>query len=195
MQEIRSRDLPKGNAKPRIKIGDNAKLLNATAYSTTGDGTGKLHESSKNELAFEFDYLNHNDTIIGEVYFSNCGEVNYSFLGSVKGSKLKKGRETNESTFDIVFHFTLCIVLFSISFPLFGIVFSAFVIDRYIAGILLSIINCYLVFSAFGNAFFGFKAIRNRIPKDYSDFLMFGINSKIGELLHSEAFHYSPSRM
>lgn len=194
-RDIRKDDLPKGDAAPRIKISDNAKLLYATAYSTTGDDTGKLHELSLNELALEFDYLNKDDAVIGEIYFSTNDELSCSFLGSVKGSKIKKGCVENVYTFEIVYNFILCIVMSFMVFASLGFVFSAFINSKYVDGILLLLINCFFLFSALANAIYGFKALKDRIPPQYSTFLANGIYSEIGKSLDSRAFHYTPSRM
>jgi len=198
-KEIRSEDLPNQKAAPRIKFDERSKVLSQIAYSSAGDDTGKISFSKNNEACLTFDYLNKDDALIGEIYFSSTDEKNaeFEFLGTIKGAKVKEGLIESRTAANIIGPLVVSGILVFSTFGYASTAFPSFTKGPIWLDIFTIVFFSSLAVAAVLSIRFNVQRIPFMVPEKYKEFLVDGLDSDLGlhlynNRLHSDRFSTAP---
>lgn len=186
-KEIRSEDLPNPKAGPKIKFDSGSKVLSQLAYSSTGDDTGKITFSKRNEACLTFDYLNKDDALIGEIYFSSTDEENaeFEFLGSIKGAKVKQGLIESRTATNIIWPLVISVFLIFSTFGYASTIFPHFTNGSVFQNIFTVVFFLSLAAASFLSITLNVRSIPFMVPQRYREFLIDGLDSDLGLYLYN----------
>ncbi|MGM0569280.1 MAG: hypothetical protein ACQET2_01035, partial [Pseudomonadota bacterium] len=188
-KEIRKEDLPNAKAAPRIRFDSRSKVLSHLAYSSTGDDTGEIQFSDHNEACLKFDYLNKDDSVIGEIYFSSFDEDNaeFEFLGAVKGAKVKQGSKEIRKASNIFWPLVFSGLLVFVASGSAVTTYTNFVNHEFWAAAYGVAFSSAVAVASFLSIRFNASSIPYMVPEQYGEFLNYGLDSSLGEKLYNNA--------
>lgn len=175
-REIRREDLPASPIGPQVLLPNLATILDYRIAATNGDSSAAIVPDGANQLIFNFDFLNRNDALLGEIlYEQGTGGGRATLQGTLKGAPLQEGGQHNLTLFDHVFMIVIFLLFAGMAAVAAAAATKAVLDNKILEAVGLSILTLVVAGLAYVDLRVNVLSIPNKLRASHARFLNSGM--------------------